>query len=67
MIAGGAKSKLEQFNLHLGLPSVITGRGHAIAFATETQPISIPFESPWGPLCVSVGFTEQEELVGANC
>jgi chemotaxis protein CheX len=55
MIAGRAKSKLEEFSMSLSLPTVIVGRDHSIRFAKEVRPICIPFTSKWGPLSVEVG------------
>ncbi len=58
MIAGSAKAKLEQFELSVSLPSVITGRGHCIEFPSNTKPICIPFECDWGAIDVEVGLVE---------
>ena len=55
MIAGAAKAKLAQFQLSIGLPSVICGKNHLIKFPSNSTPIVLPFESPWGPVCVEVG------------
>jgi chemotaxis protein CheX len=65
MVAGAAKSKLEELNLSISLPNVITGAGHEIRFPSEVTPICIPFESEWGPLTVEVGLTAVAETVGA--
>lgn len=56
MIAGAAKSQLEQLELSLGLPTVITGKSTCIAFPSNAVPISIPFDSPLGTFVVEVGF-----------
>ena len=58
MIAGAAKSKLEQYAMSLSLPSVIVGRHHVIKFPSHSTPICIPFECVWGALCLSVGLVE---------
>jgi len=55
MIAGGAKAHLQQLQLSLGLPTVITGTATSIAFPSRATPISIPFRCPLGPLVVEVG------------
>lgn len=55
MIAGSAKSQLESLELSLGLPTVVIGRAACVAFPSCATPISIPFESPMGPLVVEVG------------
>jgi len=58
MIAGSAKAKLEQFELSVSLPSVITGKGHCIEFPSNTTPICIPFDCEWGSVDVEVGLVE---------
>ena len=59
MIAGSAKAQLEHLEMSVSLPSVIVGRNHRVAFPRDIQPIAIPFESAWGPVCVEVGLREQ--------
>jgi chemotaxis protein CheX len=61
MIAGNAKTDLEQFSMSLSLPSVITGKNHVVAFPSGMTPIGIPFESEWGNICVDVGLCETSE------
>jgi chemotaxis protein CheX len=60
MIAGAAKAQLEQLNLSVSLPTVITGKTHCIDFPTKTMPICIPFDSIWGPVTVEVGLVEDK-------
>ena len=60
MIAGGAKAKLEQLELTVSLPSVITGKSHTVDFPSQAVRIGIPFESQWGTLLVEVGLVEQQ-------
>jgi chemotaxis protein CheX len=55
MIAGAAKAKLEQFQLSVGLPSVICGKNHTINFPKDSTPFTLPFDSALGPVCVEVG------------
>ncbi len=68
MIAGAAKTQLEEHRLTIGLPMVICGKAQAIAFPSQATPIIIPFESQLGPVCVQVGLVEgapaATELVG---
>jgi chemotaxis protein CheX len=59
IIAGSAKAKLEELQLSVSLPTVITGKGHSVEFPSKVRPICIPFESEWGPVTVEVGLTEQ--------
>lgn len=58
MIAGSAKSQLEQFEMSISLPSVIIGHNHSVAFPRNTVPIGIPFDCRWGSVCVDVGLCE---------
>lgn len=59
MIAGGAKAQLEQYDLHVSLPSVITGKNHAISYPSRVKPISILFDCPLGELHIEVGLTDE--------
>jgi len=62
MVAGAAKKELSQYELYLGLPTVIIGRDHTIAFPKNVRPICVEFETPWGPAELDVGL--QMESVG---
>jgi len=62
MIAGHAKAALERFDMRLALPTVITGRDHAIRFVSRVKPISIPFECVWGRFSIQVALSEELEL-----
>jgi len=55
MIAGAAKAKLEEYELSISLPSVVTGQDHLLRFPSEVTPICVPFETDWGPLVLEVG------------
>ena len=57
MVAGSTKAKLSKYNLSMGLPSVFHGKNCRIHFPANAHPIVIPFQSPWGPLALQVGFT----------
>ena len=48
IIAGQAKAQLEELELSVSLPSVITGKCHSIKFPSKVTPICIPFGSEWG-------------------
>lgn len=58
MVAGAAKAQLVELSMTIGLPTVITGKSHVINFPRGVVVVGIPFESPWGPLCVDVGLKE---------
>ena len=54
MIAGSAKAKLAQFQLELGLPSVVMGGIHTIRFASTVSPRCVALQCPWGRLYLEV-------------
>lgn len=58
MIAGTAKTRLEEYQLTISLPTVICGRGQVISFPSQCTPMVIPFDSDLGPVCVQVGLVE---------
>ncbi len=58
IVAGQAKAELEEYNLSVSLPSVITGKEHVINFPSNAQPICVPFKTDFGPLNLEVGFEE---------
>lgn len=58
MIAGMAKGELEEFEMSLSLPTVISGKYHKVQFGSHVKPICIPFSSPYGDLCVEVALVE---------
>lgn len=55
MIAGQAKSSMEELEMKLALPTVIVGKDHAIRFPSRIKPISILFDSEWGRFDIEVG------------
>ena len=56
MVAGNAKSQLEEYKLSLSLPNVIHGTNVEIYFPEQSQPITVPFDSELGPFAVELGF-----------
>jgi chemotaxis protein CheX len=64
MVAGAAKAELEDYQLQVSLPNVITGKGHEVHFPSEVTPIAIPFDTEWGPLCLEIGFAPVREPLG---
>ncbi|MCA9247938.1 MAG: chemotaxis protein CheX [Planctomycetales bacterium] len=62
MVAGAAKAELEEFDLSVSLPNVVTGEKHDIKFPSNATPICVPFQCKWGPLQLEVGL----ETVGAS-
>ena len=63
MVAGGAKTELDQLDLSVSLPSVVTGEDHEVRFPSNVTPICIPYETAWGPLKVEVGLAPVAEPI----
>ena len=55
VVAGNAKTRLASYGLSISLPSVVTGLNHTVSFPKSVPPISVLFDSPWGPLALEVG------------
>lgn len=65
VVAGAAKAELEEYQLSVSLPSVITGRDHDVRFPSNVTPICIPCETDWGPLVLEVGLVDAPGIAGA--
>lgn len=63
MVAGRAKSQLEELHLSVSLPNIITGRDHEVRFPSSVTPICVPFSTPWGDLSLEVGLAPVLEPV----
>lgn len=61
VVAGAAKAQLEEFQLSISLPTVITGRNHEIRFPSDVHPICVPCQTEWGPVALEVGLTMAPE------
>ncbi len=55
MIGGNAKERLSVPNVALGLPTVVAGIGHLIAYNSHMAVTMIPFNSQHGSLSVELG------------
>jgi chemotaxis protein CheX len=55
MIGGGAKERLKLDGLNLGLPTVVAGAGHYVAFESGVVIRHLPMTSEKGPLCIEFG------------
>ena len=55
VVAGAAKAELEEYQLSVSLPTVITGPQHEVHFPSDISPICIPFDTEWGPLVLQFG------------
>lgn len=60
MVGGNAKERLSTPSLSLGLPTVVTGEGHCIAFSPDMQLSTLQFDTPHGPLRIELGASEQK-------
>ncbi len=63
MVAGAAKTELQQFNLSISLPNVVTGKDHEVRFPSNVSPICVPYETDFGPVSLEVGFVVKNEPV----
>lgn len=61
MIAGQAKTELQEYELSVGLPNVVTGEGHSVRFPSTAPPLAVPFKTDFGPLRLEVGFEPAAE------
>lgn len=61
MVAGAAKAELEEYEMMVSLPNVITGPAHEVHFPSEVTPIGIAFDTDWGPISLEVGLTAVRE------
>jgi chemotaxis protein CheX len=66
MVAGAAKAELEEFEMSVSLPSVITGSNYSVRFPSEVTPICVPFTCDWGLLKIEVGLAPVEASVAAR-
>lgn len=55
MIAGGGKDRIGIPGILLGLPTVISGKGHTVTFDHGAHVEILQFSSPHGPLTVEIG------------
>jgi chemotaxis protein CheX len=65
MVAGAAKAELEELEMSVSLPNVITGTNYHVRFPSEVKPICIAFTSDWGPMVLEVGLTPAAVPAGA--
>lgn len=66
IVAGAAKGELDQFQLSISLPTVVTGKEHRARFPSNVTPICVPFTTPWGPLALEVGLAPRPAAVSAG-
>ena len=57
MIAGSAKAKMEQLELSISIPNIVSGNGHQVHYPSNVTPICIVFESEIGCFAIEVGFS----------
>ncbi len=63
MVAGAAKAELEEYQMMVSLPNVITGTDHEVRFPSDVSPICVPFSTQWGGLALEVGLSPIREPV----
>ncbi len=61
MVAGQAKAELEEYELSVSLPNVITGEGHEVRFPSDAKPLAVAFDTDFGPLQLVVGLEAARE------
>ncbi len=61
MVAGAAKAELEEYEMMVSLPNVITGPAHEVHFPSEVTPIGIAFDTDFGPISLEVGLSQVRE------
>lgn len=64
MVAGQAKVELEQYELSVSLPNVVTGVGHEIRFPSSAPPVTVSFDTDFGPMVLEVGFETSKVPAG---
>ena len=55
MIGGNAKERMKMDGLNLGLPTVVAGEGHRVAYNSGMAITVLPFKSDYGPLSIELG------------
>lgn len=55
MIGGNAKERLKIEGLSLGLPTVVAGEDHVVAYNSGMAITVLPFESDQGPISIELG------------
>ncbi|MAT16436.1 MAG: chemotaxis protein CheX [Planctomyces sp.] len=60
IIVGSTKAKMEELQLSISIPSIITSKGHNLHYPSKVQPICIEFDSEIGPFAIEVGFASNE-------
>ena len=55
MIGGNAKERMGDCEIVLGLPTVISGKGHEVSFDAGAEVHKLCFLTQWGPLAIELG------------
>lgn len=58
MVGGNAKERLNNSEVSLGLPTVISGQGYEISLDPSAELHKLCFVTPWGPLVVEVALRQ---------
>ena len=65
MVAGQAKAELEEYDLSVSLPNVVTGDNHDIRFPSDAKPLAVAFDTDFGPLELVVGLESARQPASA--
>ncbi|MEZ6046291.1 MAG: chemotaxis protein CheX [Planctomycetaceae bacterium] len=60
IIVGNTKAKMEELQLSISIPNIITSSGHHLHYPSKVQPICIEFDSEIGQFAIEVGFACDE-------
>ncbi|MCA9039859.1 MAG: chemotaxis protein CheX [Planctomycetaceae bacterium] len=60
IIVGNAKAKMEELQLSISIPNIITSSGHNVHYPSKVHPICIEFDSEIGPFTIEVGFAPEQ-------
>lgn len=55
MIGGGARERLGDSSVNIGLPTAISGKDHYVSFDSSATVTHIPFTTPWGKMTIEYG------------
>ena len=66
MVAGGAKSAFEGFNISISLPNVIVGPNHSVFGTRMAKRLMIPCSTKAGQFFVEVGMIIEKKGTGAS-
>jgi chemotaxis protein CheX len=63
MIAENAKAKVDDEEMRMSIPMVVTG---SVSYSSTVNPTLIPMQTPWGPLAIEVALVATLDMVYAR-